>query len=235
VQVSKLSKPLNGDILRFLQLILLALLPSSAKVFLLKQLGHQIGKNVRIGFSFLDVNNLTLGDNVNINSWNYFKNIQQLEMKKNSRIGGRCNWFTCSENNKETVGSGHIIIGEGSNITSKHYFDVQEIIHIGNNTMIAGSNSVFYTHTVTPTKKKVNKPVVIGSNCYIGSHCLLVPGAIIGDSSFVAAGSVVSRDFSKQNFVLLAGNPAQIKKHYDKNSSFFISEHNGFKPSKSSN
>lgn len=39
-----------------------------------------------------------------------------------------------------------------------------------------------------------NKPVHIGSNCWIGSGAMIMPGVTIGDNVIIGAGSVVTRD-----------------------------------------
>lgn len=48
----------------------------------------------------------------------------------------------------------------------------------------------------------------IGKNCFIGAHSVILPGVTIGDSSIVAAGSVVNRDVPPGSIV--AGNPARV-------------------------
>lgn len=212
-------------------LLMLALLPSRLKILILRMRGHQIGKNVRIGFCYLDIRMLCLEDNVSINNFNYFKNLRCLEMKERARIGGWGNWFTASNNNNDgDEGFGCLTIGLGSNITSRHYFDIQGRLTIGSQTLVAGFGSVFYTHTVTPDFDNVNKPIHLGDNCYIGSHCLFLPGATVGSSTFVAAGSVVVKNHEVDTRVLLAGNPAVVKKRYDSEASFFQNDHTGFVP-----
>lgn len=217
--------------MKFIALILFAFLPSPVKIIILKSLGHQIGKNVYIGMSYLDIKTLSLGNNTSISHLNYFQNIQKIDMREGSRIGGKLNWFTASQNNNESnTGFGTLIIQEGSNITSRHYFDLQEEINIGRDSLIAGSNSKFYTHTVTPNADNINKKIIIGDKCYIGSDCLFLPGSAIGSNCFVGAGSVVIKDFFVDNNQLIAGNPAITKKVLDKDSKYFNSVKNSFIP-----
>ena len=49
---------------------------------------------------------------------------------------------------------------------------------------------------------------IIGKNCFIGAHSIILPGVKIGDGSIVAAGSVVNRDVPPNSIV--AGNPAKV-------------------------
>lgn len=150
----------------------------------------------------------------------------------NSRIGGFGNWFTSSKLFKSNSENGVLIIGDSSNITGRHYFDLQGRIVIGKNTLIAGFSSAFFTHGHTPENPFVVKNITIGSNCYIGSHCFFTPGSTIGDNSFVAANTTVTRNFSKSPYSLIAQEPAIIKKKYSENCLFFNSDFKGFKPKK---
>ena len=50
----------------------------------------------------------------------------------------------------------------------------------------------------------------IGKNCVIGARSIILPGVRIGDSTIVAAGSVVTKDTPPNT--ILAGNPAKIVK-----------------------
>jgi serine acetyltransferase len=90
---------------------------------------------------------------------------------------------------------------------------------------------VFYTHGVSPRLGNFNRAVVIGPHCYLGSHCLFLPGAMTGPYTFVGAGSVVSKDFSDRSHVLLAGNPARVVKVYEVNARYFEEDHTAFLPS----
>ncbi len=60
----------------------------------------------------------------------------------------------------------------------------------------------------------VNKDITIGNNCWIGMNVIILPGVTIkGENVIIGAGSVVTKDINESN-VLVAGNPATIKKYY---------------------
>jgi acetyltransferase-like isoleucine patch superfamily enzyme len=51
------------------------------------------------------------------------------------------------------------------------------------------------------------QPPVIGNDAVIGAGVILLPGVIIGERSFIAAGAVVTRDVSADTTVI--GFPAR--------------------------
>jgi len=79
-----------------------------------------------------------------------------------------------------------------------------EKISIGDNVFIGIGVTVLAHHDTSEDLSNVN--VRIGNNVYIGPHCVILPGAEIGDNSVVAAGSVVSGVVGKNR--LVRGNPA---------------------------
>lgn len=57
------------------------------------------------------------------------------------------------------------------------------------------------------------KPIVIESNVFIGSHCLVKGGVHIGHHSVIAAGTIVDASIIPP-YSLVSGNPMCIKKGY---------------------
>lgn len=217
--------------LKKLRLLLLAFLPSPVKVWVLNRSGHNIHKSCRIGVCYLDIDRIVLRKGAAISSGNLFKGLQLLEMHENARIGGFLNWFTASPLHRESnpADFGRIVIGAGSNITSRHFFDAQRTIEIGADTLIAGFNSTFWTHGYRGFASNKSQAIQIGDHCYIGSQCIFVPGARIAGNTIVGAGSVVSGDHTSASNVLLAGNPACAKKRFTGDEEFFTHSHGGFK------
>lgn len=88
-------------------------------------------------------------------------------------------------------------------------------VNIGDGTMIAsGAKIISQTHDSNAylsgfeyRETNIAKPVVIGSNVWIGSNASILPGVTIGDNAIIAAGSVVTRNIPKNTIV--AGVPAR--------------------------
>ena len=80
-----------------------------------------------------------------------------------------------------------------------------EKISIGSNVFIGIGTSVIAHHDTAEDLTDVK--VVIGDNVYIGPHCVLLPGASIGDNSVVAAASVVNGVVPPNR--LVRGNPCR--------------------------
>ena len=94
-------------------------------------------------------------------------------------------------------------------------------IRIGARTLI-GPGCHLYTanHPVAALerRKPIDRysPVIIGEDCWLGGNCPVIPGVTIGNRVVVAAGSVVTDDVPDD--VLVAGNPATIKRHLQNDS-----------------
>lgn len=57
-------------------------------------------------------------------------------------------------------------------------------------------------------KEEYGKPVEIGSDVWVGSGALILPGVTIGSRTVIGAGSVVTRDLPDN--VLAVGNPCRV-------------------------
>lgn len=98
-------------------------------------------------------------------------------------------------------------IGENVRISRKAELDYSRNprgIHIGDNTSVTG-------YVIVLTHDQLNgrlEDVYIGSNCFIGTGSIILPGVRIGDHVVIGAGSVVSKDIPSH--CVAVGNPARI-------------------------
>ena len=191
------------NILGFVIKFLVAIIPSSLKIAVLRSQGATIGKNCYIGFRVIDAKKITLGNNVRIASFNLIHRLDEFSMLSGSRLNG-FNWIT-------GAGIGSFFLGLNSAITRLHFFESSASIFIGDNTIIAGRNSHFFTHGISSTNLDDMRPIRIGSWCYIGTSSRFVPGSEIAEGTFVGMGSVVTKKFNEK-YVLLGGAPAKLRK-----------------------
>lgn len=88
-------------------------------------------------------------------------------------------------------------------------------VHIGAYSMIANNVSIigddhFYKKTGIPiifSGRETIKKTIIGKDCWIGAHSIIMTGVRIGDGTIVAAGSVVTKDIPE--FCIYGGVPAK--------------------------
>lgn len=91
-------------------------------------------------------------------------------------------------------------------------------ITIGNYVKIGGGVSIFDTdfHALNPIirnskndiKNRIEKPVIIKDNAFIGVHSIILKGVTIGENSIIGAGSVVTKSIPDNQ--IWAGNPAKF-------------------------
>lgn len=217
---------MNVHLRRGLALVLI-FFPSVFKIPLYRRFfGYRIGKNVRIGFSWIDVDKLEIGNYVRIGHLTRLKNIPQVEIGDYCSIGlgntfTSTREFTSPDARRMRGNTPRLVLGKHCQITMLHYFDVQDSLIIGAFTVIAGRDSIFFTHYLDIIQNRQStKPIVIGDYCMVGARASFVPGASLADCSVVAMGSVVTRAFSESHR-LIAGNPAEIIKELPKDAAYF--------------
>jgi len=193
-------------------LIFFAFLPSSIKISILRARGAVIGKGCKIGISIVDAKNMNFGDYVEIGNLNLIWRLSGIDLETGSKIGDG-NWITGGR-------TGSLRLGRNSSIRRFHYLEASGGINIGNNSIIAGRGSQFFTHGLHPDSFEQIKPIRIEDWCYIGAFCKFAPGVVVSKGSFVGLGAVLSKEY-EEGYVLLVGNPAVIKKRLSPQSMYF--------------
>ncbi len=89
--------------------------------------------------------------------------------------------------------------------------DVCEV-RVGDYTLFGPAVQIYTaTHPMNAAQRRVQefaKPVVIGSDVWVGGAAVICPGVTIGSRSVIGAGSVVTRDIPAGVFA--AGNPCRV-------------------------
>jgi serine acetyltransferase len=77
-------------------------------------------------------------------------------------------------------------------------------IAIGSETLVAFKTLIYTRDPITGN----DRPVRIGSRCFIGGGSMILPGVTIGNECIIGAGAVVFEDVPSRS--IAAGNPARI-------------------------
>jgi len=91
-------------------------------------------------------------------------------------------------------------------------------VRIGPNVLIGPAIQIYAAaHLLEPEGRirglKVDKPIVIEDNVWMGGGAVLLPGVTIGRNAVVGAGAVVPRNVPSNTVV--AGNPAKVIRHLE--------------------
>ena len=91
-------------------------------------------------------------------------------------------------------------------------------VEIGARTLLGPAVQIYTAiHPLDPAERaafiETAKPVIIGSNVWIGGAAVILPGVTIGDNAVVGAGAVVTKDVAANTVV--AGNPAKVIRELD--------------------
>jgi acetyltransferase-like isoleucine patch superfamily enzyme len=185
-----------------------ALLPNALKVPIYRHaFGFRVGRNVRIGLSLLDADELELADGARVGHGNLILRTRRVVLGGDAEIG-YCNvlrggdeirlgrWATVlrfnvlnsiPDNDATGPTDPRLWLDDGAFVVSGHRIDFTDRIRIGKNVIVAGRNSSLWTHN-----RQATRPIDIGDFCYLGSEVRLAPGASLGDWSILAMGAVLS-------------------------------------------
>jgi len=196
-----------------LQLLLFILPWRIRRYFLGWLIGVKISKNSYIGLSIVSASEITFGDNIYVGNFNYIGRLKVLKLCDGCRVKS-FNWIS-------GAWLGTFVLKKNSALQRLSYYDCSGSIFIGENTIIAGRGSQFYTHGVTPDDLDQFASIVIGDFCYVGSRCCFVPGSVVKNNCFIAMNSTVTRT-AHEECVLYAGSPARVVKKFTGNEKYFV-------------
>jgi len=106
-----------------------------------------------------------------------------------------------------------IIIGDDIFIGRGCEFNIKNHIKIGDNSLIAsGTKFIDHDHGTLPKaliqmQPGIEKPIEIGSDCWIGVNAVILKGVTIGDGAVIGAGAVVAKSVPPNE--IWAGVPAK--------------------------
>jgi len=189
----------------------------------LRMMGFEIGEGVYIGFSYIEADSISIGDNASIGGFNVIKGLKEFHLGDSSTIG-KLNVITANKYFRNIYTSaGVFFVGNNSAITMRHYIDVQERIIIGDKSLIAGIGTFIFTHQKGTTDLNEAKEIQIGNKVYVGAACLILPGTEIHDNCIIGAGSTLVGKYNNE-FSLVTGDKARFKKTLSSEHPYFSNE-----------
>lgn len=207
--------------LKTLTLLIIAATPfSRLRIFLYRNLlGYDIDYSCHIGpgnflkfescrlsgavvgkLNFMDIAHCEMEPGSQIRTLNKFLYVNQFRLgggshvvSQNSFTGGRPG----ETPNRELE---NMFVGSGSFITRKHSFDLADTITVGDDVTFGGGGTEVWTHGFDLKHTRIQAPVEIGSQVYIGSRALILLGVRIVDEVSVGSGAVVSKSIDVPGF-----------------------------------
>jgi acetyltransferase-like isoleucine patch superfamily enzyme len=135
-----------------------------------------------------------------IKRFNHFKRVHNISLAAGSFIGTRNHFVGTDPGLTPFKEHENISIGEDSIITVDHMFDLSDTITLGRNVTFGGRGSEVWTHGFDLNHVKVQAPVEIGNDVYIGSRCIIIQGVQVTDSVSIGAGTIVSKSITEPGF-----------------------------------
>jgi len=130
-------------------------------------------------------------------------------------LSGRANFV--GSDRRMTIhvgGKGRLRIGKRCGISNSTIVAVNNI-EILDDTFIGGGCDIYDTdfHAIEMNDRlsdapPASRPIRIGPAAFVGAHCLILKGVMIGQGAVIAAGSVVTRDVPA--FEIWGGRPARF-------------------------
>lgn len=210
-----------------LRALLLAALPTRIARLLVPSLRRAIAPSARVGFSLVRVSGaMSMAEGARIGHLNLI-HVNELMMGPRSYIGllnrmigpfrvrlgvhagiGNTNIINRGRGGVTTAST--LALGEWAKITAGHRVNLSSDVLIGKFSTIAGAGSQIWTHgyvheTEGLGRYRIDGPVVIGDNVYIGSMCFLSMGITIARGVIVGGGTSVARDLTEPGLYVSAG------------------------------
>jgi acetyltransferase-like isoleucine patch superfamily enzyme len=198
-------------------LALAVILPQPMKQALYRHaFGWKIGPGARIGFSYVDARDVVVMEGARIGHLNVFRRLNVLRIGRGAHI----------RHSNEVVGASAgyphaasaFTMEDGSSMMGHHYIDCPGRVVIGERTVLGGRDIQVWSHSleVVPGGFHMHaRDVRIGKGVYIGGRATILAERV-PDGAVVAAGSVVNKSIPDEDCrLLIAGNPATVRKRYE--------------------
>ena len=110
---------------------------------------------------------------------------------------------------------GNIIISDNCSFGEKTRIYNHTSISIGKNFLGAPGLTILTGGHDPETLEGINKPIVIGENCWCGYNVTILPGVTIGDNVSIGSCSIVTRSIESNSIAV--GSPARVVRKFKAN------------------
>lgn len=208
--------------------LIILCLPSPMCRPMLRLLGHRISRQARLGFSLVLADRLVLQGSARIGHLNLLR-LRRLVMRQGAYLGrgniihgpisvsladcaaiGNNNKIVRGPRGMVTSGPACLRLGELAKITAEHRLDCTTSVSMGAFSTMAGTSCELWTHGYVhdqsgPGRYRIDGPVRIGHNVYIGSASIITAGVTIADGVIIGAGTTVARSLMEPGLYVSAG------------------------------
>lgn len=213
--------------MRLMLSLLSVILPWRLRRVLLEvTLGYDLHPTAHIGFALVAPRRLIMEAGARIGHATVCKGVDLVHLHQQASIG-RANWITASPKENrlhfrtETSRTPNLIIQCHAAITHRHIIDCTGGVSIGPFATLAGFRSQLLTHSIEISEgRQKSDGISIGSYSFVGTDCVLLPGAALPDHSVLGAKSLLERTFS-ESYTLYAGVPARAIKPIASDAAYF--------------
>lgn len=210
--------------LRLLVAVLALLAPGGVRRWLhVRLLGAEIHPTARLGRSLVDVDHLVLEEGSVIGPLNLIRGCALVHLGPEAQISALV-WVNAVRQDSPAFADRNrrpaLVMGRKALITTLHLLDACDTISLADYAVIAGFWTLVQTHAYDMERMaQAARPVRIGDHSLVASRCTLLPGAVVADSSVVAAGAVVTGPLKEAH--LSGGVPARAVRPLDPAAPFF--------------
>lgn len=146
--------------------------------------------------NIIRIDSLEMSRGALIGKLNFFSKLKRLKLSEDACILHR-NFIGGTYSTSSQCDREELLVGCRSQISLSCFFDLSERITLGEDVVIAGSGTQFWTHGFDHLRARSVAPITIGDNVFIGAASTVVQGVTVCPAVTVGAGSVVHRSITE--------------------------------------